>query len=217
MADPVLRKTVYFVRHGESEGNIGNVHQSGVSPLSAKGHEQAAFIGERAAKLGAQALIVSTMTRTRQTAEYIAKKTGLEPQFSDLFIEYLPPSELLGTPRHTPEAQAISKVRRENFHDPNWHYSDEENFHDLKARALKALDLLAARPEEKIVVVTHGYFLRIILGVAMFGPDLTSQEALHFIRTAHMENTGISVLGYDSSQDVSPWWLWIWNDHAHLG
>jgi broad specificity phosphatase PhoE len=217
MADPIFVKTVYFVRHGESEGNIGNVHQSGTSPLTQKGHEQAAFISDRVAKLGGQALIVSTMTRTRQTAEYISKKTGIISEFSDLFIEYMPPSELLDTPRYTPHAQNISRQRRENFENSEWHYSDEENFHDLKARALKALELLAQRPEEKIVVVTHGYFLRVILAVAMFGPGLTPKEGIHFLRTAHMENTGISAFGYDPSQDVSPWWLWIWNDHAHLG
>ena len=217
MADPLFVKTVYFVRHGESEGNIGNVHQSGESPLSEKGREQAAFIAERVAKLGAQALIVSTMTRTRQTAEYISNKTGMVAEFSDLFIENLIPSELYGTPRFNPKAQMISQLRRENFDNPDWHHSDEENFHDLKARALKSLNFLAQRPEEKIIVVTHGYFMRFLLACAIFGPELTAKEGENFLRTCHMENTSLSVLGFDPTLKVSPWWLWIWNDHAHLG
>jgi hypothetical protein len=31
-----------------------------------------------------------------------------------------------------------------------------------------------------------------------------------------MENTGLSVIEYDKKKK-NPWWVWIWNDHAHLG
>jgi hypothetical protein len=34
-----------------------------------------------------------------------------------------------------------------------------------------------------------------------------------------MENTALTVFGYGNKDKdaLQDWWLWIWNDHAHLG
>jgi broad specificity phosphatase PhoE len=39
-----VQKIVYFVRHGESEGNVLSVFQSSDSPLSEKGRKQAVIV-----------------------------------------------------------------------------------------------------------------------------------------------------------------------------
>lgn len=58
-------KTVYFVRHGESEGNVTPVFQTPDSPLSKKGREQAFHIAQRLSRLSFNVLVASPMERAK--------------------------------------------------------------------------------------------------------------------------------------------------------
>lgn len=208
-------KTIYFVRHGESEGNVGLVRQGHHSSLTEKGMEQARFIANRAKKLPVEVLVSSSMKRAVETAEIIGKEIGMAPELSDLFIERRRPSVQIGKAKDSADSVDAELMILENFTKPGYRYSDEENFDDLKERAGRALIFLENRKEENFLVVTHGFFLRIFVARALFGSALSSQEGDHFARTFHMENTGLSVLKYDEKGKY--WWLWVWNDYAHLG
>jgi broad specificity phosphatase PhoE len=210
-------KKIYFVRHGESEGNSGPIRQVTTTVLTQKGIEQADFVAERASKISVDFLISSTMTRAMQTAQIVSEKISKPIDFSDLFVERRRPSEVLGKLKDDPQSLIAEEEIKLHFTEPGWRFSDEENFDDLKARALEALAYLAARPEDNILVVTHGFFLRVIMSCVVFGEDLSGKECQKFVQTFHMENTGMTVLGYDDKNDKNPWWLWVWNDHAHLG
>jgi broad specificity phosphatase PhoE len=210
-------KKIYFVRHGESEGNAGPIRQTASTSLTEKGRSQAAYVAERCAKLPIEVVISSTMTRAKETAEIILTKVSKPIEYSDLFVERRRPSEVLGKPKDNPEAEQAETEIKKHFHEPGWRFSDEENFEDLKERASKALEYLSQRPEENILVVTHGYFMRIVMAYMLFGKTLTGEECVKCIRKFHMENTGITVLEHDKANEKTPWWLWIWNDHAHLG
>ncbi|HUD04137.1 MAG TPA: histidine phosphatase family protein [Candidatus Paceibacterota bacterium] len=208
-------KKVYFIRHGESEGNAGPIRQTKETPLTKKGKSQASIVAERCVKLPLEFIVCSSMNRAKETAEIILGKISKPIEYSDLFIERRRPSEVLGKPKNDPAALEAEKEIEEKFQIPGFKFSDEENFEDLKRRAKKALEYLERRPEETILVVTHGFFMRIIMAYVVFGDKLTGEECVRFIQKFHMENTGITVLGYDGKSN-SPWWLWIWNDHAHL-
>ena len=208
-------KKIYFVRHGESEGNASPVRKGVMSSLSEKGKEQAKSIAQRCTGIHIDLLVSSTVNRAKETAEIISEKISKPIELSDLFIERRRPSEVYGKPKNDPIALHIENEINKNFSKEGWRYSDEDNFDDLKKRALEALDYLANRPEENILVVSHGFFLRIVMACVVHGPDLTGKECEGFIRTFHMENTGMTVLGYDE-KNTNPWWLWVWNDHAHL-
>jgi len=210
-------KRIYFVRHGESEGNVGPLRQTSTSTLTEKGKEQAAFVAERSAKLEFEVLISSTMNRAKETAEIVGTKTGKAIEYSDLFVERRRPSEMLGKRKDDPIGLHVEKEIIENFTQSGWRFSDEENFDDLKKRALAALQYLADRPEETMLVVTHGFFMRIVMASVVFGDTLQAEECEAFIRTFSMENTGITVLEYSEGKKVNPWELIVWNDHAHLG
>jgi len=210
-------KKIYFVRHGQSEGNVGPLRQSAETPLTEKGREQAAYIAKRAKNLPIEAIVASPMTRARDTAEVISGEIGLSIEFSDLFVERRRPSVSLGKPKDDPEMVALEEAIRNNFHAaPYTRLSDEENFEDLKERARQALDFLASREEEHILVVTHGFFLRVVLALVTLGESLTGEECGKFVRTFETENTGVSVFLYDENRP-NRWRLWVWNDHAHLG
>ncbi|MFA6552576.1 MAG: histidine phosphatase family protein [Candidatus Paceibacterota bacterium] len=207
-------KKVYFVRHGESETNAGDLIIGGTAHITEKGREQAAFVAERCKELPLDVIISSTMNRAKETAEIISVKIKKPiAEYSDLFNERRMPSMRIGKLKSSPEIKAMEKALIENFGVPEWRFSDEENFADFKERSGKALDFLSKRPEENILVVTHGFFLRIIITRVLFGESLTGEVCDKFIGHTLTENTGITLI----SGDNGAWKLLTWNDHAHLG
>lgn len=212
-------KTVYFVRHGESDGNISPVFQAPDSPLSAMGREQALYVAKRVAKLSFDALVASPMERTKQTAEFITQATGKEPLYSDLFVERLKPSRLNGKPYSDKKAHVLWKEWEKSLVSPDVKVEDGENFTEIVSRADQALAFLENRREKSIVVVTHGYFLRVILARVLLDNLLTSELFLRFLKATVTKNTGITVLTHDKKHaDEDPSWrLLTYNDYAHLG
>ena len=212
-------KIVYFVRHGESMDNASPVFQSPGSPLSEKGREQARKISERIAKLSFESLISSSFRRAKETAGFIAEATGKTVEHSDLFVERVKPTSVNGKPHSDEKASALWKEWNESLYAPGMRAEDGENFDDIVMRADNALAFLKDRAEKSIVVVTHGYFLRTILARVLLGDLLSGDAHKKIQRGASMENTGLTVLRYQSGVEEtdSRWRLWVYNDHAHLG
>jgi len=216
-------KTIYFVRHGQSTGNIRPVYQAVDVPLTDEGKRQAAFIGERCKKLPIEVIISSTQTRAAETASIIGKKTGHEIEFSDLFRERRKPTKLNGKPFSDPEAERINDIWWQSLMDAGPRALDGENFKDLSERAGEALEYLIQRKEDHILVVTHGFYMRYLVARAIYGGTLNGDNFEPLARSLVMENTGLTVLrhGTPSKKEAwgepAPWQLWVWNDHAHLG
>jgi probable phosphoglycerate mutase len=208
-------KYIYLVRHGESEGNAGPRRQGPLSSLTQKGREQAKIIAERCKTLPIDTCISSTMTRAKETADIISKEIGKEFQHSDLLIERLRPSRQFGMAKDDPESMKIDKLLTENFSKPGYRIEDEENFEDLNLRAEKALHMLEVQNGEHILVVTHGLFMRILVGRVIFGNDINGKLGDHLFRAMKTNNTGLTVFKFDSEKNE--WVLITWNDHAHLG
>ncbi len=213
-----MKKRVYLVRHGESVSNAGGLITPGDSnPLSEKGIEQAKFVAKRAMKLPIEIIISSTVLRARQTAEQVVDATGKELETSDLFTERLMPSEQFGKTIHDPDVVRMEDHVNSQLVEHEYRYADEENFADLKKRAQKGLAFLVERKESEILLVTHGLFLRILVGIAIFGEDFTGKEALRLVYGLGTTNTGITILEYDDGSQPNNWRMRTWNDHAHLG
>jgi probable phosphoglycerate mutase len=218
MPNSKILKTVYFVRHGQSEDNVTPVFQSPDSPLSESGQKQAGFIAERVSKLSFDALISSTFQRAKQTAEVIARVSGKTPEYSELFVERTKPSSINGKSHADEKASALSKEWKVSLFTPGLRVEDGENYDDIISRADKALLFLSNRPESSIVVVTHGFFLTMIIARILLGDALSAEAYKKFQGATSMENTGLTVLQYRSAFEEDPrWHLWIYNDHAHLG
>jgi broad specificity phosphatase PhoE len=218
MSEKKIEKIVYFVRHGQSEGNTTPVFQSHNSPLSEKGKKQAELIAERVSKLSFETLIASPFERTKETAEAIARATGKKAEYSNLFIESLKPTYVDGKSYGDERASTLWREWKKSLHMPDLRIEDGENFDDLVARADKALAFLKERDEKSIVVVTHAYFLRTIVARVLLGNLLSGEAFERFQKIAKMENTGLTVLKYQGGFEEEPTWrFWIYNDHAHLG
>lgn len=212
-----IEKTVYFLRHGQSKDNVSPVFQSPDSPLSEKGKKQAENIALRVSKLPFDGLISSPLKRAKQTAKIITNSTGKKAEYSELFVERIKPTYVNGKPYTDVKANELWRDWQKSLYTPGMRAEDGENFDDLVVRADNALTFLKNRPEQSLVVVTHGYFLRTIVIRVLLG-DLLSGEAFeNSQRTMLMENTGLTVLQYrDGFEEEARWRLWTYNDHAHL-
>ena len=206
-------KRVYLVRHGESEANVSGIASGPETPLTPEGERQAAAIADRVSRVDIDIIISSPYLRTKETARIINEIAQKPIEYSDLFVEKRNPTEHLGKMIYNPNEVRSS----EHFIDPNWKHSDEDNFSEIKARVLKAIEYLLARPEEKILVVSHGWFLRVFIAAQLFGETLTVDEYARMWRYLATRNTGLTLVEYDENNLNHGWRLITWNDHAHLG
>jgi|GEM_PF-7067867 len=132
---------------------------------------------------------------------------------SDLLIERKMPSIFLGKSTHDPEIKPIHQAMREHFYDPQWHHSDEENFADLISRVKIAFDLIHSQKKENIAVVTHGYFLTVMIFYLLFGELADPRSFKSFRDHTQNSNSGLTLCEHKGDK----WKLLTWNDYAHLG
>lgn len=203
---------VYFVRHGRS--SLGESrHQLPDTSLSEQGLREAEAVARRFTHLSIDTILTSSYTRALQTAAEIEKIKSVPLVESELLIERKMPSLFLGKSVDDPAILPTHQQIREHFYDPGWHYADEENFADLTARARKALDFILSQKKEHVVVVTHGYFLIVMMYIILFGEHVDPKAFKSFRDHMINSNTGITLCEYIDGT----WKLLTWNDIAHLG
>lgn len=205
---------VYFVRHGESEHNAKNLHQGPDAVLSAKGREQAQMLSERLKHIDIDAIISSPFERAKQTAEIINNKLNKKIEYSPLFTEIRRPSEYLDKHYQDKSVEELRLKILEKYNERDFHVSDEENFFDFKKRAAEAVKFLEKRPEDNILVVTHGDFLSMLALSMALGDDIRPSDFLKLRLFLHPTNTGLSLIEYKEKQER--WEIVTWNDLAHL-
>ena len=132
-------KRVYFVKHGESEDDAQELHQRFETPLSDNGQHEVALLAGRFSHTPFDIVLSSPLIRAQETAEAIATISGKKVEVDDIFAEIRKPSQLLGQKRDDPQFNPLKAVLSEKWSYPAWHYSDEENFRDVKRRAVDAL------------------------------------------------------------------------------
>ena len=218
-------KTVYLVRHGQSEINIHNyAFGDEKSPLTALGHAQADQIAQRCSKLKIDVIISSTMLRAKETATAISRINPVAIELSDIFQERKNPSILNSNDRYKEPLRSKRDAWLASFYVENQQVEDGDNFATITKRAKRAMAFLENRTEDTILVVAHGFILTTLLALIIIGDSITPEELKDFMLRVKMENTGISVLQYDfegtemyDNMKLSGWSMRMWNDHAHLG
>lgn len=211
---------LYFVRHGESEANVANLRQGPHGSLSEVGREQAGVVAQRFKDIPLDLIISSPYERAKETAEILNAQLQKEMIFSDLLVERKHPGEVVDKPGDHPEVIEVLDLIDKNYHNEHWRFSDEENFVDVKQRAIRAIRYVRGLEKENIMILTHGTFIRFVVAVMMFGEGLTSHEFLRFARFVDLKNTGITLCRFKEDADKKgggEWRMVAWNDHAHLG
>jgi probable phosphoglycerate mutase len=191
---------IYFVRHGETIltptrkfSGTGSLDPE----LMQEGLDQADLVAEEAVKLGADVLIASPLKRTRQTAEAIARTTGLEIIFDESWYE-LSFGDWDG--------KSIEEVKAE---DPDayqaWLNSTAyapgggESYDEASVRIEEALEKLVAEyPGKKVIVVTHNGVIKTAIKLAMGAPA----EAVFHVDATPCSISSISIWPSDGLRAV---------------
>lgn len=208
-------KIIYFVRHGETILNAQNIRQGPDGALTEKGRAQALATAKRFPKHKGrpQVIIASPYQRTRETAEIIAQELHMKIKYSDLLVERRNPSEIIG---HWGEEVAVKKIvdqMDKSFHDDNLRISDEENFVDLKKRAKKLLRFIKWRWQSRIIMVTHGIFLKMVVSYMLYGDKLTASQYNTLAYANVADNASMCVCTYTTHWfKKNEWKLLVWND-----
>jgi broad specificity phosphatase PhoE len=205
-------KKIYLIRHGESEGNAGPIRQSPESPLTEKGIYQANKITERLQHLDFDLLISSPFKRAFQTAEIVSEKTGKKIIQNELFIERIRPTEQIDQPKNSEESIHSEMLYGQAFKE-NKKYKDGESFEEIVQRAKNALSFLEEQPNEHIVVITHGVFLKVICALVLLQNHINSENCFEIITNLKTANTGITTIEIKPNEN---WKLVTWNDRAHF-
>jgi len=146
---------VRLLRHGQTEMTTQKRY-AGITdvPLTEAGLAQAGAAAKRLASVGLDAIVSSPLTRTRQTAEEVAKLCGLTVEIDAGFRE---------TDFGQWEALTFAEVRQRWpdeltrwLTDPLATPPGAESFTDASARVQAALDrTLAAHAGQRVLIVSH--------------------------------------------------------------
>lgn len=208
-------KLIYFVRHGETEANAEGIRQGPEGYLTDKGRAQALATAKRFPKRRdhPQTIISSPYQRTKETAKIISEKLNLPVEYCDLLVERRNPSEIVGHSGKEKEVQKIVDQIDKSFHSDDLRYSDEENFVDLKERVKRLLYYIEHRKEKRIIMVTHGIFLKMVAAYITLGEGLTASEYNKLSYFNPIDNAGIAICSYTTHWFRRPEWkLIVWND-----
>ncbi len=199
---------LYLVRHGASADAIEGeefelVEGQGDPPLSAIGREQAALVCERLSHLTFDALYVTTLRRTVETAAPLVRLTGLIPRVEpDLREVFMGPWEGGQFRQKVADADPVA-VRM--LTEERWDVvPGAEPSADFSARIRGAIERIAsAHPGARVVAFSHGAAIGEALAQA------TGSRPFAFLLS---DNTAIARLVLTPER----WNLRGFNDTAHL-
>lgn len=143
-------KKIFFVRHGETDSNVKMIFSgSGDNPtLTKKGEEQANQAGKILSDKKIEAVFVSPLKRTKQTASIIAAEMGFDAEkfiFDDRLVE-----RGFGDYEGLPHTELEKDKANGTLKDIG---EDLSVFHD---RLKEFLISIRKRPESTVLVVSHG-------------------------------------------------------------
>ena len=189
--------SIFLIRHGETLGNATRVVQLPDIALSPRGVAQAERLAERLEREGIAAILSSDLPRAAQTAEHLARVTGLPVRHHPLLQE-----RSFGDLRGTPYADLGLDMFAPGYAPPNgetW-----EVFHERVDRAWALIQERAAAAEGHLAVVTHGLVCRSLAGRHLILPD--GREV-----PERWENTAVTII-----EHPAPWHVRLLNCIAHL-
>ena len=197
-----------IVRHGESaaarEGELFDLHEGQGDPeLHPAGREQAERVADRLEDEPLDALYVSTLRRTSQTAAPLVARTGLEPiVLPDLREVHLGDWEGGLVRKHASEGHPTAlEIQRQERWDV---IPGAEPAAEFRARVQRAVATIAERHrDQRVAVFTHGAWIGELLSIA------TGSRPFAFTGADNASIHQVVVVG-------DHWILRRFNDTSHL-
>lgn len=179
-----MSKTLYIIRHGETDYNKKNIVQGkGVNPgLNEKGKQQGEAFFEAYSDVPFEVILTSTLRRTHETVEPFLEKGIPWEELSDI-------DELCWGIHEgkeaTPEMKIAFHQTLDEWQRGNFEACAEggESATELAERVHRFVQQVQERPESNLLVCTHGRSLRGLI-CALKGESLMNMERYMSYNTA---------------------------------
>ncbi|WAC56014.1 histidine phosphatase family protein [Gordonia sp. SL306] len=213
---PVVRRLI-LLRHGQTEYNATSRMQGQLdTDLSALGVRQAAAAAEVLAKRAPMLIRSSDLTRARDTAEALARSTGLSVD-TDQRLRETHLGDWQGMTHHEVD-DVMPGARRIWRDDAGWRPPNGESRIDVARRAVPLVEELVAdldewgtgdNPEAPVVLVAHGGVIAALTAALLDLPETSWPVFGGLANTSWVQLSGHGVPG-------SPprWRLDVWNASA---
>jgi broad specificity phosphatase PhoE len=172
-----MQRLVYIVRHGTTDWNRGGYIQGHLdTPLNSEGRAQAEAAAARLAAVGATAMYSSDLWRVYETAQIIARHTGLQiiqkPGLREMHFGAWQGLSFEQIKARDPELYAARRERPFEVPPPGG-----ERWVDFYQRCVRALDdILKATDAQRLIVATHSGVCT-VLGLEALGLGPTGKRA----------------------------------------
>jgi broad specificity phosphatase PhoE len=147
--------TLLVARHGQTDWNLERRWQGHADlPLNDTGRSEAQALGEALAGYGIEAVYSSDLVRARETAEIVGARLGM-PVVLDPRLREVDVGEWAGLTTAEVEERFPEGHRRRREGQTGWETG--EQFEAMERRVAEALlEIAAAHPAARVLVVTHG-------------------------------------------------------------
>lgn len=198
---------VYFVRHGETDGNVARRHQHPETMLNERGVEQVTTVAYEIANIKPTHIITSTQLRAVQSTKIITDYyAGVIPDTHHAFEELKAPRWLVGN-------RFVSLTTFWYVWEWFWGetVAEGESYREFLVRIKEARSYLESLPEDaRVVVVSHAVFTNIFL------EHLCTDKPMSFWRAARrfwlilrIRNAAIIHLHHTKSGEGTCGWNFI--------
>ena len=198
---------IIIIRHGETEWNKTGCFQGHSDvPLSAEGRAQAAMLGKNLSVDHVDMIYASDLTRAMETAAPLAQRFGLEV-ISDPQLRELNFGAWEG--RNFNDVNAENPNAMKNFYtDPEQaDIPESEPFPEFQRRiAGRVREIVAQKRGKRIVIVSHGASIRILLA------DLLSMPIRSIWHLSQL-NTAVNKIRFEDDGFAV---VTLMNDTSHL-
>ena len=187
---------LYFIRHGQSEGNISDRHNAWAQvSLTEKGKQDAAMAGRILKNVHFDKVYTSDLIRTIQTQKIALPEVESEALF---LLREVNVGNLLGR-RVGDCAAEYGEEYYANRFATNFAPYGGESYEDLSQRIRQFLTMMENSPYETVAVFGHGTYMTVLLDV------VTGQN--HDKKQFPCHNGSVTVLEYVDGY----WRILAWN------
>lgn len=185
-----MRKTIYLIRHAESEKNKDPLSDNLENRLTAIGIKQAHRLARKLQSKPLDKIFTSNSLRATETAKILHIKTRIEP----IELEYI--------------------FERKCAYQNNEEFTYTESFEDLKIRLAKTKIFLEESEFTRVAMVSHAGFIKALSLYLILG-ELFDEELLKKTESGLiLNNTGMAKLVYNI--DKKKWLMDSWNEKNEI-
>ncbi|NND77043.1 MAG: histidine phosphatase family protein [Flavobacteriales bacterium] len=186
-----MLKRIVIVRHGETDlNNQGRLNSVTDTDLNAKGIKQVHALGEAFKNKKIDLIISSPLMRAKQTAMIISKYCFEKNEENELVIDNRLLELDFGSFEGMTQEEIKVSGRWDDFLDWRREYNPvipegAEDFRIAEKRATLFMEDIFSRPEQNIILVSHGHFSRILISKCILGSSAEFHRRLR-LDNAHL-------------------------------